>query len=136
MAAVNGYAVFDRIWTSPEFRRQGLGSLAHPAAALPILFGAGVLGAYLAYALRILHNVGLPCEGITTPGGFGSKAVASPALVIPALLAKKANAPVMMRVTREEEHYIGRARTGMVGRAPSGMTLAILTSAEARSRAT
>ncbi|MDI3331257.1 MAG: GNAT family N-acetyltransferase [Micrococcus sp.] len=27
VAAVNGYAVFDRIWTSPEFRRQGLGSL-------------------------------------------------------------------------------------------------------------
>lgn len=29
---------------------------------------------YLAYALRILKNVGLPCEGITTPGGFGGKA--------------------------------------------------------------
>ena len=26
----------------------------------------------MAYALRILQNVGLPCEGITTPGGFGS----------------------------------------------------------------
>ncbi len=31
------------------------------------------LAAYLAYALRILKNCGLPCEGITTPGGFGSK---------------------------------------------------------------
>jgi hypothetical protein len=30
------------------------------------------LTAYLAYALRILKNCGLPCEGITTPGGFGS----------------------------------------------------------------
>ncbi|MBI2928839.1 MAG: hypothetical protein HYY24_24515 [Verrucomicrobia bacterium] len=29
---------------------------------------------YLAYALRILKNVGLPCEGITTPGGFGTRA--------------------------------------------------------------
>ncbi len=29
---------------------------------------------YMAYALRILKNVGLPCEGITTPGGFGGKA--------------------------------------------------------------
>ena len=28
---------------------------------------------YLSYALRILHNVGLPCEGITTPGGFGNQ---------------------------------------------------------------
>lgn len=27
---------------------------------------------YLSYALRILKNVGLPCEGLTTPGGFGS----------------------------------------------------------------
>jgi hypothetical protein len=29
---------------------------------------------YMAYALRILKNIGLPCEGITTPGGFGTKA--------------------------------------------------------------
>ena len=29
---------------------------------------------YMAYALRILKNVGLPCEGITTPGGFGNRA--------------------------------------------------------------
>lgn len=28
---------------------------------------------YMAYALRILKNVGLPCEGITTPGGFGNR---------------------------------------------------------------
>ncbi|MGM7671074.1 GNAT family N-acetyltransferase [Microbacterium sp. A93] len=27
VAAVDGYAVFDRIWTAPVFRRQGLGSL-------------------------------------------------------------------------------------------------------------
>lgn len=29
---------------------------------------------YMSYALTILKNVGLPCEGVTTPGGFGSKA--------------------------------------------------------------
>lgn len=28
------------------------------------------LADYMSYALRILHNVDLPCEGITTPGGF------------------------------------------------------------------
>jgi hypothetical protein len=33
------------------------------------------IAAYLAYALGILKNVGLPCEGITTPGGFGNKAL-------------------------------------------------------------
>jgi hypothetical protein len=30
------------------------------------------LAAYMAYALRILKNCDLPCEGITTPGGFGN----------------------------------------------------------------
>ncbi len=30
---------------------------------------------YLQYALTILKNVGLPCEGITTPGGFGTRAL-------------------------------------------------------------
>ena len=33
------------------------------------------LADYMAYALRILHNVELPCEGITTPGGFGTRAL-------------------------------------------------------------
>jgi hypothetical protein len=28
---------------------------------------------YMAYALRILKNAGLECEGITTPGGFGGQ---------------------------------------------------------------
>jgi len=50
-------------------------------------------------------------------GGFGSKGAGAVSMAIPALLAKKAGAPVMMRISREEEHYIGRARTGMVGRA-------------------
>jgi len=30
---------------------------------------------YLAYALRALKNAGLPCEGVTSPGGFGSGAL-------------------------------------------------------------
>ena len=29
---------------------------------------------YMTYALRILKNIGLTCEGITTPGGFGTRA--------------------------------------------------------------
>jgi len=53
-------------------------------------------------------------------GGFGSKGAGAISMVVPALLAKKAGAPVMMRISREEEHYIGRARTGMVGRARAG----------------
>jgi hypothetical protein len=34
---------------------------------------ADELTAYMAYALRILKNVGLRADGITTPGGFGNK---------------------------------------------------------------
>ncbi len=36
---------------------------------------ADEIAEYMAYALRILKNVGLPCEGITTPGGFGNRAL-------------------------------------------------------------
>lgn len=34
---------------------------------------AAELADYMAYALRILKNAGLHCEGITTPGGFGGR---------------------------------------------------------------
>jgi hypothetical protein len=33
------------------------------------------IAAYQAYALGILKEIGLPCEGVTTPGGFGNKAL-------------------------------------------------------------
>jgi len=36
---------------------------------------ADEIGDYIAYALQILKNVDLPCEGFTTPGGFGSPAM-------------------------------------------------------------
>lgn len=40
---------------------------------------------YIRYGLAILRNVGLPCEGITTPGGFGNRAL--PQLAQASLLA-------------------------------------------------
>lgn len=43
------------------------------------------IAAYMAYALNILKNVGLPCEGVTTPGGFGSRS--RPALAAASLQA-------------------------------------------------
>jgi len=55
-----------------------------------------------------------------TGGGFGSKIPGSIFMCIPALLSKKANAPVMMRITREEEHFIGRARPGILARVKVG----------------
>ena len=57
-----------------------------------------------------------------TGGGFGSKATGYIFAIIPALLAKKANAPVMMRISREEEHFIGRARPGFQGRMKVGFS--------------
>ena len=55
-----------------------------------------------------------------TGGGFGSKATGAVTCMIPALLSKKANAPVMMRITREEEHYIGGIRPAVHGRVKAG----------------
>jgi xanthine dehydrogenase molybdenum-binding subunit len=57
-----------------------------------------------------------------TGGGFGSKGTAAVSLVIPALLSKKANAPVMMRISREEETFIGRARPSLLGRMKAGFS--------------
>ena len=57
-----------------------------------------------------------------TGGGFGSKITGVISIIIPALLAKKANAPVMMRISREEETFIGRARPSMMGRMKVGFS--------------
>jgi CO/xanthine dehydrogenase Mo-binding subunit len=57
-----------------------------------------------------------------TGGGFGSKITGDITLVIPALLAKKTGAPVMMRITREEENYIGRGRPSLHGRMKVGFS--------------
>src|SRR4029079_4191512 len=56
-----------------------------------------------------------------TGGGFGSKIPGSYNMASPALLAKKANAPVQLRISREEEHYIGRARPGVHARVKIGL---------------
>src|SRR5436190_2024050 len=55
-----------------------------------------------------------------TGGGFGSKATGTITAIIPALLSKKLNAPVMMRIDRETEHYNGGARPAMHGRLKVG----------------
>jgi xanthine dehydrogenase molybdenum-binding subunit len=57
-----------------------------------------------------------------TGGGFGSKVTAGVSLVIPALLSKKTSAPVMMRISREEETFIGRARPSLMGRMKVGFS--------------
>jgi len=57
-----------------------------------------------------------------TGGGFGSKITGGITLMIPALLSRKANAPVMMRISREEETFIGRARPSILGRMKVGFS--------------
>ena len=56
-----------------------------------------------------------------TGGGFGSKIPGTVTLAVPALLAKKAGAPVMMRISREEEHFIGRCRPSLLARVRIGL---------------
>jgi xanthine dehydrogenase molybdenum-binding subunit len=57
-----------------------------------------------------------------TGGGFGSKITGGVSMIIPALLAKKTNTPVMMRISREEETFIGRARPSFQGRMKLGFS--------------
>jgi CO/xanthine dehydrogenase Mo-binding subunit len=57
-----------------------------------------------------------------TGGGFGSRATGSVQSMIPALLSKKTGSPVMMRITREEEQYIGGIRPAVHGRVKAGFS--------------
>ncbi len=53
-------------------------------------------------------------------GGFGSKGGAYPIVAVPALMSKKIGRPVMMRISRHEEYYLGSARAGFQGRVKIG----------------
>ena len=55
-----------------------------------------------------------------TGGAFGSKITGDVYVAIPALLSRKANAPVLMRVPRFDEHFIGGARPAFQARAKVG----------------
>jgi xanthine dehydrogenase molybdenum-binding subunit len=53
-------------------------------------------------------------------GGFGSKGTAYAVMAVPAHMSKKIGRPVMMRITRAEEYYLGSNRAGFQGRAKIG----------------
>jgi CO/xanthine dehydrogenase Mo-binding subunit len=53
-------------------------------------------------------------------GGFGSKIPGYPIMAVPALMSKKLNRPVMMRITRIEEYSLGTARPTFQGHAKLG----------------
>jgi xanthine dehydrogenase molybdenum-binding subunit len=57
-----------------------------------------------------------------TGGGFGSKITGGVSMIIAALLSKKTNTAVMMRISREEETFIGRARPSFQGRMKVGFS--------------
>ena len=57
----------------------------------------------------------------TCGGGFGSKGTAYPLMSIPAHMSRKLSGrPVMMRISRAEEFYLGYARSGFQGRIKMG----------------
>src|SRR5690606_26601589 len=58
-------------------------------------------------------NVVLVSEN--TGGGFGSKIGAYPMMALPAWFSKKLKRPVQLRITREQEYYVGSARVGFQG---------------------
>ena len=53
-------------------------------------------------------------------GGFGSKGGAYPVMAIPAYMARKVGRPVLMRISRAEENFIGSARPAFQGRIKIG----------------
>ena len=52
--------------------------------------------------------------------GLAARPPARFRVAIPALLARKAGKPVMMRINRQEENFIGRASPGTQGRIKVG----------------
>ncbi|MCB1670386.1 MAG: xanthine dehydrogenase family protein molybdopterin-binding subunit [Gammaproteobacteria bacterium] len=69
--------------------------------------------------------IGIPPEDLVfiaefCGGGFGSKGSGYPSMSIPAHLSRLSGRPVMLRISREEEYYIGSARHGFQGRARIG----------------
>ena len=53
-------------------------------------------------------------------GGFGSKGGAYPVMAIPAYMSRKTGRPVLMRISRAEENFIGSARPAFQGRLKIG----------------
>jgi CO/xanthine dehydrogenase Mo-binding subunit len=73
----------------------------------------------------VAQLAGIKPEDVTviseyTGGGFGSKITGDVYTAIPALLSKKTNAPVLMRLPRYDEHFIGGARPAFQGRVKVG----------------
>jgi hypothetical protein len=73
----------------------------HPGAPR----SADGLAEYIAYALRILRDCGLPCDGVTSPGGFGNGAENAYALAVRQAVADvfKAEVPHYLKYSSATE---------------------------------
>ncbi len=74
------------------------------------------LAAYIGIEPRDLVYIAEYCGG-----GFGSKGAAYPIMALPAHMSKKIGRPVMMRISRAEEYYLGSNRAGFQGRVKLGV---------------
>ena len=79
---------------------------------------ARTVGAVARWAGVEPADVVLVCE--FCGGGFGSKGVGSVSMRFPILMSKKIGKPVMMRISRREENFIGRARPAVQARVKIG----------------
>ena len=73
---------------------------------------AGLLGIEPENVCMISENTG---------GGFGSKGRVYPTMAITGRFAQLLNRPVQLRITREEEYYLGVGRPGMQGWVKTGI---------------
>lgn len=80
------------------------GSLQSHTIGIPVL--AGMVGVEPENLVFINEHTG---------GGFGSKIFPYPIMAVTGRLSRMINRPVQLRITREEEFYIGSARSGMQG---------------------
>jgi CO/xanthine dehydrogenase Mo-binding subunit len=74
---------------------------------------------------RLAHLIGVDPDSLVfigefCGGGFGSKGGAYPLMALPAHLSRKTGRPVMMRISRAEEYFLGSARHGLQGRLKIG----------------
>jgi CO/xanthine dehydrogenase Mo-binding subunit len=79
---------------------------------------ARTLGAVARWAEVEPENVVLVSE--FCGGGFGSKGAGSTSMRFPIVMSKKIGKPVMMRISRREENFIGRARPAVQARVKIG----------------
>jgi len=68
----------------------------------------------------LAQMIGIPMENLVyinenCGGGFGSRSVPYPLMVVPAYFSRKINRPVAMHLSRADEFYLGKARSGFQG---------------------